>query len=186
MPVTEVVFRTVHGSHLYGMAGPHSDVDIYTVTTSRNRARQTVARHSDGTVSDAVTIGFDTFLEYAFSGSHQSVEALFSPYKEWGDGMEECYGAMLDGMRVTGGDVLAKYGRTIASFSHADDFKRRRHACRLWLNMQKLRWDGRFNPRMTTDEILWATELATSDIGGDELNLLLWEGAGALGDVLHN
>jgi len=182
--VAEVIFTTIAGSHLYGMNGPHSDVDTYTVTTSSNRAQQRMSRNPDGSESDTVTIGWDTFLAYAFSGSHQSVEALFSPYKVWHSHQE--LEPMLDGMRVTGGDVLSKYGRTVTKFAHADDFKRRRHACRLWLNMQQLRWDGRFTPVMTPDEIAWATELATSDLSGDELCLLLWEGQSAMGDFLHD
>ena len=165
----ETIFTTVHGSHLYGMAGPMSDHDTYTVTTSPHRAKQRVSGDSD-----SVTIGWGHFLEYAFTGSHQAVEALFSPFKVWHSRPE--LAAMLDGYRITGGEVLAKYRRTITSFAHSDDFKRRRHACRLWLNLQDLRWRGRFDPRLSADEVAWATELATSNITGDELFLLLCEG----------
>lgn len=180
--MTEVIFSTVHGSHLYGLAGPNSDVDSFTVTTSDARhARQNKIGEADSTF-----IGWDTWLEYVFSGSHQSVEALFSRRKVWtDDDVRRAYEPMLDGMRITGGDVLAKYGRTVTKFAHAQDFKRRRHACRLWLNMQDLRWDGRFEPEMTDREKLWATELATADIDGPTLCLLLWQGRGALGDFLE-
>lgn len=174
--MAEVIFSTVHGSHLYGMAGPHSDVDSFTVTTSTARARQNKVGDADTTF-----IGWDTFLEYCFTGSHQSLEALFSPYKMWNPEYLY-YLPMLDGMRAGGSAVLSKYGRTVTKFAHAQDFKRRRHACRLWLNMQRLRQDGRFNPVMTPEEILWATELATSDTTGDELALLLWEGSSALSE----
>lgn len=174
--MSEIIFTTRHGSHLYGLAGPTSDLDIYTVTTSRNRARQRV-----NGLDDSFTIGFDAFLEYAFGGSHQSVEALFSTEKVWHS--HHHLAPMLDGYRITGGDVLAKYRRTIRKFAHADDFKRRRHACRLWLNMQCLRWDGRFDPRMTTDEIRWATAIAASTMTGDELAEYLSEGEGALADI---
>lgn len=178
--MSEIIFTTIHGSHLYGMAGPHSDVDTYTVTTSRNRARHRVEE------TDAVTIGFDSFLEYAFSGSHQSVEALFSQEKVWAsEDMRRRFEPMLNGYLIGGRDVLAKYRRTVKSFSHADDFKRRRHACRLWLNLQSLRWEGRFDPRMTPTEISWATDLAESQIDGPSLWLLLQQGSGALGDFLR-
>lgn len=180
---TEVIFTTIHGSHLYNLAGPHSDVDTYTVTTSANRAVQRASRNPDGSVSDTVTIGWDMFLSHAFSGSHQAVEALFSPFKVWHS--HKYLEPMLDDMRVAGRDVLTKYERTVTKFAHADDFKRRRHACRLWLNLQSLRWDGRFDPRMTPDEIAWATELATADVDRDQLALLLREGRSALGSFLH-
>ena len=178
--MNEVIFTTIHGSHLYGLATPFSDVDTFTVTTSHNtRAHQRVRGNDDQT-----TMGLDTFLEYAYTGSHQSVEALFSPFKVWHS--HEYLAPMLDGMRVGGPDVLAKYQRTVTKFAHADDFKRRRHACRLWLNMQALRSDGRFSPRMTPAEISWATEVATSDTDRDMLALLLMEGSSALGDFLRD
>jgi hypothetical protein len=170
----EVIFTTIHGSHLYGLAGPNSDLDTFTVTTSQHGARQKVKG-----ADDSVTVGWDAFLAYAFSGSHQSVEALFSPYKVWHSHPE--LAVMLDSYRITGRDVLEKYERTIRAFAHADDYKRRRHACRLWLNVQQLRWWGRFNPRMTPAEVAWANDLATSDTDRDELSLLLTNGEGALG-----
>lgn len=176
--MSEIIFTTIHGSHLYGLAGPFSDLDTYTVTTSSGRAKQKVRGNLDTTV-----IGWDAFMEYAFTGSHQSVEALFSPAKEWHS--HRHLEPMLDAYRVTGAEVLAKYRRTINAFAHADDYKRRRHACRLWLNMQQLRWRGRFNPRMTPDEITWANEIATAHMSGDELAEYLREGEGALADIDH-
>lgn len=168
MTGAEVIFTTVHGSHLYGLNHPFSDLDTFTVTTSNRGARQKVAGNSD-----SVTIGWDAFITYAFSGSHQSVEALFSPYKEWHS--HEYLRHYLNGMRVMGGDVLSKYQRTIKSFAYSDDMKRRRHACRLWLNMQGLRVEGRFNPVMTEREKVWASNLA-ADFGREELYTILCEG----------
>lgn len=176
--MTEIIFETVHGSHLYGMATPMSDHDTYVVTTSSNRASQKVSGDVDRT-----TIGWSTFLLYAQTGSHQTVEALFSEEKVWHSQRElEPY---LSSMRVVGRSVFEKYTRTIQKFAHADDFKRRRHAIRLWLNLQDLREYGRFNPRMTPAQVLWASELATADITGDELALLLREGVSSLGDFLE-
>lgn len=166
--MSEVIFTTIHGSHLYGLAGPFSDVDTYTVTTSSGRARQKV----DG-VQDSVTIGWGAFLEYAYSGSHQACEALFSREKVWHS--REYLQPFLDGVRVTGPDAMAKYRRTIVKFAHSGDFKRRRHACRLALNLDRLRRDGVFNPRMNKYEIAWANALATDMRPGGELASLLLE-----------
>lgn len=156
--MTYRIFKTIHGSHLYGMATENSDLDTFEVTTSeRTRARQSV---NDGV--DTVRVGWDTFLSRVFEGSHQSVEALFSPYKEWG---ESEYGVMLRtyiaGMRITGPTVFAKYERTIKSFCYGD-FKRRRHAVRLSFNLTGLRYEGRFNPVMTPFQIARANELANN------------------------
>jgi hypothetical protein len=143
--VSEVIFTTVHGSRLYGFAHADSDFDTYTVTTStRTRVRQTV----DEAGNDRVMVGLDRFLDLAYSGSHQSVEALFSPVKEWADTAASAhYRPMLDSIRIGGADVYAKYERTIRAFSYGD-FKRRRHAVRLASNLRGLRYHGRFNPRL--------------------------------------
>ena len=170
----EVIFTTIHGRHLYGWPSPFSDVDTFTVTTSNKGAHHVITRDGDRVAQDRVTIGWEAFLSYARSGSHQSLEALFSPYKEWHS--REYFEPFLEAHRVCGEDVFAKYKRTITKFSHAQDFKRRRHACRLWLNLQDLRRYGRFNPRMPLAQWTWATELAASDTTGDELALLLHEG----------
>jgi hypothetical protein len=176
--MTRIIFETKHGSHLYGMATPLSDHDTFVVTDSSHRASQKVTGDVDRT-----TIGWDTFLLYALTGSHQSVEALFSREKVWHTQPE--LATYLDGLRVGGRFVFEKYARTIEKFAHADDFKRRRHAVRLWLNLQELRDHGRFDPRLTPAQVAWASELATADIDGDQLAMLLREGRSALGDFLE-
>lgn len=167
--MSDVIFTTIHGSHLYGFAGPDSDRDTYTVTTSSRRAS-----HRQSGQDDNVTIGLDRFLEYAWTGSHQACEALFSPYKVWHS--RRFLEPMLDGMRIGGAEVLAKYRRTITKFAHADDFKRRRHACRLWMNMQDLRAYGRFDPVVRQPDIAWMNALATGPYDRGELADLLREG----------
>jgi hypothetical protein len=84
------------------------------------------------------------------SGSHQSVEALFSTRKVWtpaGRGLLP----LIEGVRVTGGEVAHKYERTIKKFAHGP-YKKRRHAARLALNLRGLREHGRFNPELTEEE----------------------------------
>ena len=161
------IFRTVHGSHLYGMAHADSDMDLYIVTDSRrDRARQTVV---DGI--DSVRIGLSTFLEYAGGGSHQSCETLFSTKKEWTEyGL--AYKPLIEGMRVYGEDVFRKYERTIVKFSFGD-FKRRRHAVRLSFNLNGLRDRGKFDPTMTEEQIKLANFLAECYTGEDLLPWLL-------------
>lgn len=158
-PVT--VFTTVHGSHLYGLDHPGSDRDWFTVTTSSaHRARQHV--HPDGT--DTASLGFEAFLRRALSGSHQSVEALFSPYQQWESHLE--LRPFVDELRIGGGEVSAKYERTIRSFS-AGDYKKRRHAARLALNLDQLRRYGRFDPVLSDTETDFVTQVAVLE--GDAL-----------------
>lgn len=165
--MTELIFSTVHGSHLYGMAHSHSDMDIFEVTTSHaSKARHRVTANG----IDRVSVGMDTYLARVFEGSHQAVEALYSPYKMWGAGdFARFYRSYLEGMRITGRQVFEKYERTIHTFCFGD-FKRRRHAVRLSWNLASLRKDGRFNPVMTQLEIRVASTIA-EEFEGEEL----WE-----------
>lgn len=153
--MSNVIFATVHGSRLYGLSNNHSDEDYFIVTDSK-RPR---AKHSMHSSVDICEVGIDAFLERALSGSHQSVEAMFSPFKGWGEGMERAWGPMIEGHRITGAGVFEKYERTIKKFAFGD-FKRRRHACRLSLNLAALRENGRFNPVMTETEAMLATKYA--------------------------
>lgn len=150
----EEVFRTVHGSRLYGMAHEGSDDDIFIVNTSeRWKARQSM----NGEI-DTVRVGLDLFLFRAATGSHQTLEAMFSPYKQWSSyGLK--YQPMIEHYKVTGTDVFEKYERTIRKFCYGD-FKRRRHAVRLSFNLSELRRLGRFNPVMTAGEIVTANAVA--------------------------
>lgn len=160
-----IVFETIHGSHLYGLAHDGSDYDLFRVTTSR--ARRT--RHYKAGNEDVAEVGVSLFLERAASGAHQSVEALFSLRKVWGD---ESFRPFIENLNVTGHEVFAKYERTIKKFAHSD-FKRRRHACRLALNLGELRKHGRFNPTLTQPEATLATKLATAYEGEELLKRIL-------------
>lgn len=151
-----LIFRTIHGSRLYGLDHEGSDLDVYQVYEGQGtHLNQTVNTHGIDTVVGTL----EAFTRRALTGSHQSCEALFSPVKEFPPGMREKYGAYLDGFRITGGDVFEKYERTIRKFCYGD-FKRRRHAVRLSLNLTALRSTGRFNPRLTELQADYATEVA--------------------------
>lgn len=144
-----LIFSTVHGSNLYGMAHAGSDLDVYYVYEGQGtKLKQTMAGQDD-----SVRGTLDAFLKRAYTGSHQSVEALFSTQKQWAPGMVEKYGAMLSNLYIEGGEVFAKYERTIKKFCYGD-FKKRRHACRLSLNLRQLREHGRFNPELTETELI--------------------------------
>lgn len=136
------ILVTIHGSHLYGLNHADSDLDFFRVVASRPRARVFVRGGFD-----YVEFGLDQYMENVFNGSHQSVEAMFSPLAY----IHPQYRPMFDNIRVTGADAFARYRRTIHSFSHGD-LKKRRHAVRLGFNLASLQETGRFNPVMTLDE----------------------------------
>ena len=158
-----LIFVTPHGSHLYGLAHEDSDMDIYEVYDGKG---QKLTQTTDG-IDDYVRGTLEAFVNRAHTGSHQSVEALFSKQKKWEPGMYEKYGEYVEGMRITGAEVFAKYERTIKKFCYGD-FKRRRHACRLALNLDGLRKHGRFDPELMQMEVKWCETYAKL-YEGDEL-----------------
>lgn len=164
----DLIFSTVHGSHLYGLAHEGSDRDWYEVYEGKSHKLHQSVTLGD----DTVTGTLEAFLIRAASGSHQSVEAIFSQEKVWAPGMEEKWGALVSGFRVTGGDAFAKYERTIKKFCFGD-FKRRRHACRLALNLADLRESGRFNPRLSESAVLLCNGYAKVLEGKDLVKALL-------------
>lgn len=158
--MSELIFSTVHGSWLYGLAHEGSDRDVYYVYEGKG----TKLRQSMQGDDDSVRGTLDAFLNRAIAGSHQSVEALFSNQKIW---YNDKYRPLLDNLFITGGEVFAKYERTIKKFCYGD-FKRRRHACRLRLNLQDLREYGRFDPELTETQKIMCNAFAKL-YEGDEL-----------------
>jgi hypothetical protein len=165
----QIIFTTVHGSHLYGLAHAGSDRDVFVVTTSE----RTGANHNNGPELDSLTIGITTFLTYAASGSHQSLEAMFSPVKEWGPAAAR-FRPIIDGFRAGGAAVTIKYERTIRKFCFGT-FKQRRHAVRLSLNLEQMRAEFRFDPQLTSEQADRASQLAT-DFTDEELSEVLLPG----------
>lgn len=165
--MSDTIFSTIHGSHLYGMAHAGSDTDIFRVVRSSSQK----AKHIVGD-TDTVEMPLDVFLRRIREGSHQSVEALFSPVKEWNLGYEYLR-PMFDSYFVAGPEVFSAYRRTITSFCYGD-YKKRRHAVRLRGNLQGLQESGRFNPVMSDSDIARADFLARH-YEGDVLREILLE-----------
>ena len=138
--MTDFILHTIHGSHLYGLAKPGSDADMYTVMRDDERKSQTVASGVDRVVR-----GLDGFMLLVNQGSHQAVEAAFSNVKN----VHPDYERYLQSLRVTGAEVFGRYERTIKSFCFGDQ-KKRVHAVRLSMNLADLRYCGRFDPTMTS------------------------------------
>lgn len=164
IPHSDIVFHTVHGSHLYGLNHEESDHDIFVVTDTYNRTSK--VRHffaEDGT--DVAVVDVFRFIELAQSGSHQSAEALFSPMKHTAR-RGSIWMPYLHQLTITGGDVFAKYERTIRRFAYGDT-KRRRHAVRLTLNLQQLRIHGRMNPALSPEQVRYCVD--TAEAAGENL-----------------
>lgn len=161
----EVLFRCLHGSHLYGTAGPGSDLDIYEVVVGRPAgdpwvSRYGYSRQSVGPDRDLVRKDLGTWLREVQAGVPQACEAAWAP--------DECVEVdkireLRLGLRL-GSSSWNRHRRAMRNFatgywsggdaSGTLDYamKRARHAVRLSLSLQKLREAGRYNPRMTAAE----------------------------------
>ena len=153
-----ILFKTVHGSHLYGLAHAESDNDFYTVLDKVKNARAKYAKQTisdDGTDSMVVDLG--TWLDQCVSGVPQALEAMFSesPIMDDISHFRRAY-------RVSTG-ASERYLRTITNFVFTQDPKRKRHGLRLALNMYDFTRAGRFNPTLTPNEVDYVTEQAKKD-----------------------
>lgn len=147
----EIIFKTVHGSRLYGLDHENSDNDYYVVladTTGRVKPHQTIVDKID-----TMSLGLAEFDKLAHKGVPQVLEAMFSR-KVTGDPIE----AYRKAYRASDPEVIRTYFRTIKNFSLSDDFKRRRHAARLVLNLNEMLKTGRFNPTLSPAQAQLITE----------------------------
>lgn len=169
----QTLFKTLHGSHLYGLATPSSDTDYFTVVTKNDsttaHTRKRYARQSivDGIDSTVVDLG--TFLIGCEKGVPQFLEAMFSPEAIGDDNITD----LRAGYRV-GSGVYDTYLRTMKSFAMSDTYKTKRHALRLALNMWEMRATGRFNPRLSDFNVRLINKVADYDSDSVYTAALTW------------
>lgn len=166
-----VLFKTVHGSHLYGLNHAGSDEDFYTVVSKvkTNKARYAKQKIVDGI--DTTTVDMGTWLRYCEAGVPQALEAMFSerPLIDHIPALRAQY--------TVGTQVFDRYLRTIKSFALNDEnsYKQKRHALRLALNMQEMRGRGRFNPTLNVEQKSWTGLFA--NMGGNAVYRMALETA---------
>lgn len=140
-----LILSTPSGSRLYGLSHALSDYDTFEVYCTNKRLRQLISGDRD-----RVRMGLKQFQHGLEKGVPQCLEALWSREKT----VNEL--AWLESSFVPGiGAATVTYLRTIKSFWQAGDHKRRRHACRLHLNLLDLQKHGRFNPTLDAEQRRW-------------------------------
>lgn len=151
----QVLFKTLTGSRLYGLAHDKSDYDYFTVVdkVKTNRIKYSTHKIVDGV--DSVVVDFGTFMNGIRSGTPQYLEACFSTIAS-----EDHIKALRSAVHV-GSEVFPTYLRTIKSLAMQEDFKTKRHALRLAYDMADLRRYGRFEPHMKPEHIYLSTVLAS-------------------------
>lgn len=162
----EVLFKTVHGSRLYGLAHAGSDEDFYTVVTKGKQARARYAKQKIDGNEDSMVVDFGTWVDMCKSGVPQALEAMFSNMPVGDDRIADFRRSFR-----TGPECWERYFRTIKSFalSEDDSLKRRRHALRLALNLNEMARTGRFNPTLSAEDaryITWMSSKGHEDVYG--------------------
>lgn len=164
----EVLFKTRHGSHLYGLNHADSDEDFYTVVDRPRGRRYKYSKQTIHNNEDSVVVNLSTWLRLCEKGVPQALEAMFAP-NPLIDNLPFLRSAFRAGI-----PARQTYARTITNFVMNDDFKRRRHAVRLGFNLRDLGRYGRFNPVMTEEQKLVANTLA-GGLTGEVLLAQIWE-----------
>ncbi len=158
------------GSHLYGLNHADSDEDFYRVVPDEHfwkavgnfpsgnqkvLARQTII---DGI--DQMLVSEKTFHRFCYEGAPQALETMFAQ-EPIIDKLEAFRHSYFGGLNME--HMCGRYTRTIKAFAYGN-FKKRRHALRMSFNLSEaMATGGRFNPRLTQDQIDFATQKAQSN-----------------------
>jgi hypothetical protein len=153
-----ILFKTIHGSRLYGLHHANSDEDFYVVTPTRKTASEINAKQTIVNGIDTMTVDFASFVRMANKGIPQALETMFSQ-KSKSDFFED----YRQGYYASDPQVIHTYMRTIKSFSLSDEHKLKRHAFRLAHNLSELLYEGRFNPTLDIDTASKITRYAQAD-----------------------
>lgn len=152
-----ILFSTVHGSRLYGLAHENSDNDTYVVLDKVKNRRAKYAKQKITDTEDSMTVDFGTWLGQVQGGVPQACEAMFSQMP-----IVDHIAEFRAGYRI-GTGALERYLRTITSFVMTQDPKRKRHGLRLALNAFDFQRQGWFEPTLTPNEVDFVTEVAKKD-----------------------
>jgi len=158
-----VILETVHGSHLYGFAHADSDYDFYRVITG-GKTMQTVTGKQD-----IMQVEFKDFQRLISLGTHQALEALYSPIKT----VDNRWQPYFTGFHPDLGQMVYRYTSAITNFGTRHQktpilnfaelqLKPKRHMLRLADNLGEYMTKGYFNPRLSTAKVNEYTDLATN------------------------
>jgi hypothetical protein len=155
----KLLYSVKHGSHLYGLAHPGSDTDIYSVYFGKGKTTQKIVNNLDTTC-----VSLDSFLRHASQGNPQALEAMFAT-----NPIVDHITYLRSAFRPSIPATVDTYRRTIKNFALSyTDVKSQRHAIRLSLSLLQLLECGDFNPTLTHTE----KELVLSWNGGDTAELI--------------
>ncbi|ASR77804.1 nucleotidyl transferase [Streptomyces phage Peebs] len=153
-----VLLRTIHGSHLYGLAHAGSDKDIYEVVATKQTKRKRNIKQTIVNGIDKTVVDLSTFMHMVDECVPQALEALWTPVPD----VDEIHQFRTQ-YRVNRAKMKEVYIRTALNFAKHEDVKRKRHAIRLLLNLGEALEYGKFNPRLSTmDKFILRSSLGES------------------------
>lgn len=152
--MTELLFATPHGSHLYGTAHAQSDNDTFEVYENKiGRKRARYAKQSVKEKDDSLKTDLSTFLLYASKGVPQYLEAMYSQ-KATVDQLGTLYRYSF---RPNIYEAEHTYNRTIKALYERgieeNNLKFVRHAWRLHDNRAYIVQGKYFNPTLSTAKL---------------------------------
>lgn len=144
-----ILLRTIHGSHLYGLAHADSDRDIYEVFATTRTARKRNIKQTIVNGIDKTSVDMSTFMHMVDECVPQALEALWSPVAEIDN-----INSFRTQYRVNRAKMKEVYIRTARKFAEIDDVKHKRHALRLILNLGTTLEYGKFNPQLSATDLI--------------------------------
>jgi len=174
-----------HGSHLYGLARPDSDIDLYTVydfLNKRYRPKKQAEQEIEGE-TDSYKISLDRFRDHVRKGIPQALEVLFAREQFHLDA-DPLWGSVFGGglrkviyqAEFVRENAMDTYRRTIINFFKEDNFKKNRHGFRLLLNANDLKQVAFFDPTLSDLDIDYVNDWAgySWDRRQDKFKDMLW------------
>jgi len=149
-----ILLKTIVGSRLHGFAGARSDIDMLEVhtepfynakTKTFKPELQTMTPNAYASL-DVTSMTLSHFVERAYEGSHQALDAMFST-KARVDKITELREAF-----VSGPNIITAFASAITSTEPMEDIKKRRHAVRFTLNLIDILETGRYNPTLSAEK----------------------------------
>lgn len=147
-----ILFRTVHGSHLYNLNHENSDLDIYEVVSDKWSKKAINSRQTISNGVDKTVVSLSTFLQMANRGVPQALEAMYSTKADI-DMISDLRRSFVANQYA----MEREYARVIRNMGQ--NSKQRKHAIRLSMNLEDHWIHGRFNPTLSDDQVQLLTRL---------------------------
>lgn len=165
--MSNLLYKCLLGSRLYGTQHSHSDYDYMEVYDSVPSGRPYSPRHRVSGEVDRTIMSLSTFMVYADRGSHQTLEAMFAPDDAV---LLDTIRELRYSYRCNTATTVNLYQRTIKNFLYrgggrkpypSRELKSQRAAMRMAFHLDEITETGRFNPRLNPTQISLTTKMSS-------------------------